>query len=171
MNIRLCKMTKTLARQYFRKFEMDPDLFADPEKFKPYVYSDENSDARVDRYMQLGRIYWAIMLDDDPIGELVLKDIDPVQMHCTMGISMRSDDFKNKGYGTTAEILALKYAFNKLGMETVFADALKKNKRSQHVLKKVGFVEMRSDDTFIYYRCDKTGWRGPDVSEYPQNQP
>ena len=57
---------------------MDPDLFADPEKFKPYVYSDENSDARVVRYTQLGRIYWAIMLDDDPIGELVLKDIDPV---------------------------------------------------------------------------------------------
>ena len=150
MNIRLCKMTKMLARQYFKKFEMDPDLFAEPKKFKPYVYSDETSDARVVRYTQLGRIYWAIMLEDDPIGELVLKDIDLVQMHCTMGIAMRSDEFKNKGYGTVAEILALEYAFNKLGMETVFADALKKNKRSQRVLKKVGFVEMRSDDTFIY---------------------
>lgn len=171
MNIRLCKMTKTLARQYFRKFEMDPDLFADPEKFKPYVYTDENSDARVVRYTQLGRIYWAIMLDDDPIGELVLKDIDQTQMHCTMGISMRSDDFKNKGYGTTAEILALKYAFNKLGMETVFADALKRNKRSQHVLEKVGFVKTHSDDTFIYYRCDKPGWKAPDVPEHQLSQP
>lgn len=84
-----------------------------------------------------------------------------------MGIAMRSDEFKNKGYGTVAEILALEHAFNKPGMETVFADTLKKNKRSQHVLEKVGFVKTHSDDMFVYYRCDQTGWRAPDVSEYP----
>ena len=55
-------------------------------------------------------------------------------------------------------ILMLKYAFNELGMKTVFADAIIKNTRSQHVLKKVGFLETHKDDTFIYYRCDRDNW-------------
>ncbi len=171
MNIRLCKMTKELGRQYFSRFELDPELFEDPSKYTPYVYSDQSSDDRIDRYDQLGRIYCAIMLDDDPIGELVLKDIDRFQMHCTIGISMRSDDFKNKGYGTKTEILALQYAFNQLNMETVFADALQNNTRSQHVLEKVGFVHTHHDEHFIYYRCDKADWKAPDESEHQLNQP
>ena len=158
MAIQLCTMTKELARYYHSRFVMDPDLYIDPSQFQPYVYSPENSDATVERYQKMGRVYLAVMLNDEPIGEVVLKNLNREQMHCTLGISMRSDEFKNKGYGTRAEILALQYAFGELGMETVFADAIKTNRRSQHVLKKVGFKETYRDDTFIYYRCDKTEW-------------
>ena len=77
MNIRLCKMTKALARQYFSHFEMDSMLFSDDRQFRPFLYSQEESDARVDRYEQLKRIYLAVMLDQEPIGELVLKNMDP----------------------------------------------------------------------------------------------
>lgn len=156
-------MTKELARQYFRYFELDPALFIDMNKFQPYVYSEEKSDATVERYQQLGRVYLALMLDDEPIGEVILKHIDQEKKHCTLGISMRSDEYKNKGYGTKAEILTLDYAFNKLGMETVFADALTKNYRSRHVLKKVGFIETHQDDIFHYYRCDKVSWKAPNL--------
>ena len=38
MNIRLCEMSKELARRYYKGFEMDPDLFKDMEKFRPYIY-------------------------------------------------------------------------------------------------------------------------------------
>ena len=72
-----------------------------------------------------------------------------------MGISLQHDGYKNKGYGTKAESLALNYAFAELGMETVFADALINNRRSQHVLEKVGFMKTHQDDSFQYYRCDK----------------
>lgn len=53
MNIRLCEMTKELARQYYKGFEMDPDLFMDMEKFRPYVYSAEKCDETVARYQRM----------------------------------------------------------------------------------------------------------------------
>ena len=34
-------MTKELAREYYRGFEMDPELFVDMSKFRPYEYSAE----------------------------------------------------------------------------------------------------------------------------------
>jgi len=162
MNLQLRKMTKELSRQFHKTYENDPDLFMDMSKFQPYIYSVEQSDAIVDRYERLGRVYLAIMLDNEPIGEVILKHIDWEKKHCTLGISMRSDEYKNKGYGTKAEILTLSYAFNELGMETVFADAVLKNTRSQHVLKKVGFVETHCDEVFRYYRCDKECWSVPE---------
>ena len=109
----------------------------------------------------MGRVYLAVMLDDEPIGEVILKNIDREQKHCTMGISLRSEEFKNQGYGTAAEILTLQYAFNQMDMETVFADAILKNTRSKHVLEKVGFSETHRDASFAYYRCDRNNWRDP----------
>ena len=102
MSIRLQNMTKDLARTYFRSFVLDPDLFLDKSQYSPYVYSEEKADAVVDRYQQLGRVYLAVMLDQVPIGEVILKNIDPKRKHCTLGISMQSDTYKNKGYGTQA---------------------------------------------------------------------
>lgn len=155
MNIRLCKMTKDLCRRYYSAFEYDPVIFIDLSRFGKYIYSLERSDAYWQRQRDLGRIHFAIMLGDDPIGELLLKSIDPVKYCCTLSVHMQNDSVKNKGYGTTAEILAIEYAYNELRMETIFADALKKNTRSRHVLTKVGFKEINEDDTFVYYRHDK----------------
>lgn len=162
MNIRLCKMTKSLCRQYFKDFQMDPDVFLDMTKFKEYEYSDENCNAHVDRYEQLGRVYMAVMLDEQPIGEIILKDINLEQRCCTLGIHLQNDSVKNQGYGTHAEILAIQYAFHEMNLEVVYADAIKKNMRSQHVLKKVGFQEMHADEDFIYYICEKSVWKQPE---------
>lgn len=161
MNICLCKMTKELARAYFREFVVDPALFMDNQEYQPYIYSEEKADSTVERYQNMGRIYLAVMLNDTPIGEVVLKNIDWSEKHCTLGICLRSDDVKNKGYGTQAEVLTLRYTFGELGMETVYADTITKNTRSQHVLMKVGFVETHRDDSFIYYRCNKDQWNEP----------
>ena len=96
----------------------------------------------------------AVMLGRKPIGEIVLKNIDVEQKTCELGITMINDTYKNRGYGTAAEKLILKYAFKEMGMQTVFADALIGNTRSQHVLEKVGFVRISEDEHFIYYRFD-----------------
>ena len=69
-----------------------------------------------------------------------------------------NDSVKNKGYGTRAEILALEYVFDVLEIETVYADTILKNKRSQHVLEKVGFVKYRQDKSYCYYRCNNNSW-------------
>lgn len=165
MNICLIPMTKALCRAYFQKFVHDPILFLDTSKFQPYVYSEEKCDALVERYAQLGRVYMAAMLDSEPIGEVILKNIDHEKRCCTLGIHMKNDAFKNKGYGTQAEILILKYAFYEMNMESVYADAILKNTRSQHVLEKVGFRETHQDDTFRFYRCDKDSWKLPQLAE------
>lgn len=158
MNIRLCTMTQELCREYYRKFSYDPDIFMDMSRFGTYVYSAEHADAHWKRQKERKRVHLAIMLDDSIVGELVLKHIDRDAKSCTLGIHLVNDSVKNKGYGTEAERLALRYAFCDLGMETVLADAILKNTRSQHVLSKVGFIEIGQDEEFRYYQCEKATW-------------
>jgi RimJ/RimL family protein N-acetyltransferase len=77
-----------------------------------------------------------------------------------MGISLMNDQYKNQGIGTAAEKQTLRYAFEQIGMETVYADALITNLRSRHVLEKVGFRETHANAQFAYYQCDKDSWKG-----------
>ncbi len=155
MNICLTPMTKELAREYLRGFVLDKSLMMAGQTYQPYIYTEEKADDTVERYKQLGRIYLAVMLGNEPIGEIILKKIDYKEKHCTLGISLQSDKYKNQGYGTEAELQALHYAFSELKMDTVFADAVLQNTRSQHVLQKVGFIETHRDNDFVYYRCDR----------------
>lgn len=172
--IRICRMTKELARQYFRQYEQDPMQFMDMSLFQPYVYSDARSDAQYQRQNDLCRVYLAVMLDQKPIGEVIIKNIDRENHNCTLSISLQNDSVKNHGYGTQAEMLALEYAFGELEMLTVYADAVHKNKRRQHVLEKVGFRETHADDIFRYYRCDHANWQqslaSSDISFPPESQ-
>lgn len=156
MNICLTKMTKDLCRTFMQEFVPDIDLFENPNAYKPYVYDQHGCDAYFERHQRLGRIHMAIMLGSEPIGEIVLKNIDFGRKCCTMGITMKNDTYKGKGYGTQGEILAIDYATKTLGLETVYADALIHNTRSQHVLEKVGFTKTHQDETFVYFRYDKS---------------
>ena len=40
---------------------------------------------------------------------------------------------------------------NKLNLETVYADAIKRNVRSKHILEKIGFQYMHSDEILDYF--------------------
>ena len=105
MNIYLCKMTKSLLRQFFQGFSNDPDLFSDMSRFTEYIYHEADVDAYWERQQQLGRVHLAVMLKTEPIGEIILKDIDSGKG--TLSIHMKNDAVKNRGYGTKEEILAL----------------------------------------------------------------
>ncbi len=89
------------------------------------------------------------------IGEVGLRHINFSEKSCELTICMVNDQYKNHGYGTQAEKLALRYAFQNMDMKTILADVLVKNTRSQHVLGKVGFVCIGEDKEFRYYRCTK----------------
>lgn len=127
----------------------------DMDKFEPYHYNK----AAVDRYFESRqspfRVLLAIMKDGKPIGELQLKRIDWERKECTLSIHLQNGAVKGHGYGTIAEKLALKYAFDTLGMDAANADTVIKNTRSQHVLEKVGFKYMEERTTFRYYRFDR----------------
>lgn len=153
MHVSLVLMTKALCRRYFQAFESDPDTYMDMRLFRPFRYSDARADAYFDRQREKRRIFFAILRDGEPVGEILLKDIDPASGECTLGVHLQNDSVKGQGIGTEAERLALAYAFSELGMRAVNADAVLKNTRSQHVLEKAGFQFQREEGIFRYYRC------------------
>lgn len=154
-NIYLCIMTKELCHKFYKNFENDPDIFMDMDSFSKYKYNKTAVDRYFDSKQDKNRILFAIMKDDDPIGELQLKNIDRSSKECTLSIHMQNDSVKGHGYGTYAEELALKYAFEDLGMDAVNADAIVKNTRSQHVLEKIGFKYIKEENGFKYYRIER----------------
>lgn len=157
IDVTLAPMTRPLCHEYFRGFENDPDIFMDMSLFAPYKYTPERVDRYFEKQQSPGRSMFIIMLDGKPVGEVGFKHIDHAKKECELTIHLQNDGVKNRGIGTAAERLALDYAFETLGMETVNADAVLKNRRSQHVLEKVGFTFVREDGTFRYYQCRRPG--------------
>lgn len=155
MKVTLEIMTRELCHKLYRGFQNDPDIYQDMTKFTPFVYREAWVDAYFDRQAAKQRIYIAILLDGEPIGEVLLKQIDREGSSCVLGIHLQNDTVKGKGYGTCAETLAVEYAFDRLGLTTVYADTVRKNTRSQHVLEKVGFRFSHEDALFRYYEITK----------------
>ena len=62
---------------------------------------------------------------------------------------------KENNWTTNAEKLAVEYAFSDLGMTAVNADTIIKNKRSQHILEKIGFKFLKEENGFKFYRIEK----------------
>lgn len=150
--IELKKMTRPLCHELYRDWCNDASIYMDMSLFKPYAYDKASVDRYFDSKNEPSRIVFAIMLEGKPIGELQLKGIDRKKAECTLSIHLQNDAVKGKGYGTQALRLAVKYAFDELGMVAVNADAVLKNTRSQHVLEKVGFQFTGEDEMFKYYR-------------------
>ncbi len=151
----LTPMTNALYHQYCQEYQHDPDLFMDMATFSPYVYDFQQAEAYMQRKKDKKQIVFAIMRNGLPVGEVLLKEIDYVKKVCTLGICLQNDSVKGQGIGTKAEQMILDFAFRQLGMNTVYADAILKNTRSQHVLEKVGFRKIGEDEKFRYYQFDK----------------
>ena len=148
--VSLKPMTRQMCHEFYQNFQNDPAI----GHYYEYVYTPEIADRYFDNNSVADRKLFAIMVGDQIVGECKLKNIDLQKRECSMGIHLQNDAVKEKGYGTQAERLVLKYAFEELGMIAVNADAALKNTRSQHVLEKVGFCYTHEDETFKYYRCE-----------------
>ncbi len=159
MDIRLSPMTRAYMHELFRGFVYDPDIFLDLSLYKRAKdggYDPKRVDALFDRNeAQRDRRAFAVLLGDRVIGEVALKHIDQKEKTCELSIHLQSDAVKNKGYGTQAERLAVAYAFDTLGMDRILADTVAKNRRSQHVLEKLGFTRYGEKNGFTSYRLDK----------------
>ncbi len=153
--VSLCPMTREMCHDFYKEFRNDPAICMDMSQFAEYEYVPERVDRYFDENNVPSRRLFAIMVDGQMVGECKLKYIDFDKMECSAGIHLLSDSVKGKGYGTEAERLLLRYAFEELGMVAVNADAVLKNTRSQHVMEKVGFRYVREDETFKYYRCER----------------
>ena len=159
MDVYLAPMTREYMHELFQDFVYDPDIFQDLslyEQIKNSGYDSKRVDALFDsRSGKEDRRSFAVMLGDRVIGEVELKRIDPKEKTCTLSIHLQNDAVKNKGYSTQAERLAIAYAFDALGVGHILADSVEKNRRSQHVLEKLGFICYNAKNGFKLYRLDK----------------
>jgi RimJ/RimL family protein N-acetyltransferase len=151
----LSLMTKKLCHKYFQEFTNDSDICLNDSEFREFVYKKEVVDKYYEHQQQDNRKAFFIMKNNDPIGEVILKKIDYIKKECTLSIHLQNDTVKGQGIGTWAEKQIIDYAFNELNLGTVFADTVKKNVRSQNVLKKVGFEIINEDELFKYYFIKK----------------
>ena len=152
--VTLRPMTDEMYHAYYKEYENDPDLFLDRTQCKPFVYSPEWVNAYIRRQRERNRVCLAVMVGDEMAGEVILKNIEPGKS-ATLGICMKNDAWKNKGYGTQAERLAVKYVFETLNIPVLYADTILPNVRSQHVLEKVGFRYLRTEGDFKYYCIER----------------
>lgn len=154
-NVRLVPMTAEMYRLFFLEFENDPDVYLPGQKYVRYEYSEEKVAKYVQRQKDLRRIPLAILSDEEIVGEIILKNIEPHQC-ATMSIVLKNAQYKDHGIGTQAEKLAVQYVFHDLEIPALYADTVRTNSRSQHVLEKVGFTLIREDQDFKYYRIDRS---------------
>ena len=156
--IALAPMTRELCHALFKGWTNDPAMYLDPAECKTYVYDAAAVDRYFDARQTPTRRSFAILCDGELVGGVDLKRIDWERGVRTLSIHLQRDEFKGKGYGTEAERLALRHAFEVLGMKEVLADAVVTNLRSRHVLEKVGFVPIETRDGFCFYRCAREEW-------------
>lgn len=131
----------------YQNYISDPLMTHDP-----FHYEKQ----RVDQYYTLKvqdptRCFFAIVCDGTTVGEIQLKYIHAIEKHGTLSIIIANDAYKNRGIGTEAIKLMLKHAAESLNFTKVYADAIHRNSRSQHVLESVGFKFIREDDVLKYY--------------------
>ena len=157
--ITLVPMTAEMYRRYAMEYENDPDLYLQGQEYVPYTFSEEKVKRYIQRQIDLKRIQLAILCEDEIVGEIILKNIEPHKC-ATMGITLKNAKYKDHGIGTQAEKLAVHYVFNELDIPTLFADTIQTNTRSQHVLEKIGFTLIREDEDFKYYRIDRDRSQG-----------
>ncbi len=148
--VSLRPFTDEMYHAYYKEYENDPELFLDRSDCKPFVYSPAWVEAYIRRQRERERVCLAIMVGDEMAGEIIFKNIEP-GISATLGICMKNNAWKGKGYGTQAERLAVKYAFEGLNVPVLYADTILPNTRSQHVLEKLGFRYLRTEGDFKYY--------------------
>ena len=152
--IKLVPMTDEKYHSFFMEYENDPDLCLPGQEYTHYEYSEEKVAKYIQKQKELNRIPLAIMCEDEIVGEVLIKNIEPRKC-ATMSIVLKNSGYKNRGIGTQAENMAVRYVFDDLDIPTLYADTIKGNVHSQHVLEKAGFALIREDEEFKYYRIDR----------------
>ena len=152
--VRLVPMTADLYHRFFQEFENDPDLCRRGQAYESYVYSKERAERYILRQSDLHRVPLAIMLGDEIAGEILVKNIEP-HRSAELSITLKNPGFKDRGIGTRAMREAVLYVFREMDIPAVFADALKTNGRSRHVLEKTGFRVIKEEGDFVFYQIER----------------
>ena len=152
----LAPMNRARMHEYFQRLIPDPSLFLNPAECRPFSYDAAWVDAFFDaRQRRKDCVFFAVLLEGAVIGDVGVKHIDLERASGELTIHLTHDGVKNRGFGTWAERRMLEYAFEHLELQTVTADAVLTNGRSQHVLEKLGFHQSGEDESFRYYQLKR----------------
>jgi RimJ/RimL family protein N-acetyltransferase len=81
-----------------------------------------------------------IEIDSEPIGEMNYRIQDKL---AEIGIKICDFNYQEKGYGTKALKMLIKYLFSEMDVDKIILDTNLKNTRAQHVYEKIGFQKVR----------------------------
>ena len=153
-NIHLVPMTEEMYHRYFQDYENDPDLYLNKADYVSYTYTPEKVAKYIQRQIDLKRETLAVMCGKETVGEIIIKNIEEHKC-ATLGIALKNAYYKDLGIGTEAERLAVRYVFEELDIPLLYADSVRTNTRSQHVLEKLGFKLIGEDSEFRYYSISR----------------
>ena len=175
MDLRLEPETVERLLAFYRDFRQAPELFAPGEAVPAHFFDEAAVRRRFARQSRRAdRVYFAVLHGDRVIGEVVLKGIDPEGRTCELGICLVNDEWKNRGFGTRAERLAVRWAFERLDMDSISAEVLPGNARSRRVQEKLGFqLVSRTETGFLRYVLTRERYAGLqfDQEEGPEERP
>lgn len=152
--VTLVTYTREFCHEFYKGYVADPQM-------TEYTFTYDR--AKIDQYFDVKssdntRKLFAIRVNDKIIGEIQLKYIDEVKKKGTLSIILQNDAVKNKGYGTDAEMVLIKYAFNKMNLLKVLADTTERNVISKHVLIKLGFKHLSDENDMSYFELKSKDW-------------
>lgn len=153
-NVTLQPMTYEMYHTFFKEYQNDSDLYLDKNDIFEYCYDKEKVDKYIQKQIDLKRLPFAIMYGNEIVGELKLYNIEN-HKSATLGITMKNKKYKDRGFGTQAELLAIDHVFDELDIPVLYADSVLTNTRSQHVLEKVGFQFIYEDEQRKYYQITR----------------
>lgn len=139
--------TQERCQAFWRGYTADPAMWEGA-----YVYDEARAaDYYQSKVKQPDRVFFAVCLQGETIGEIQLKRIDRVRKSATLSVHLSDDRYKNQGFGTQAIRLMADYGFAELDLSEIYADAVHRNARSRHVLEKLGFSCTHEDASLRYY--------------------
>jgi len=84
-----------------------------------------------------------------PVGSIYMRDIDTQNESGELGIFIGEDDYRSKGYGTSAIKIFVPYCFS-LGIHRIFLRVLSSNNIAQKSYLKSGFIKEGEAKDMLY---------------------
>lgn len=138
-----------------------------PDAGERYQYDEVFTDRMFDiRMADNTRKHFAICRGLKVVGEIHLEGIDRNLGKACFGIELISGREYNKGYGTEAIGLLMRFAFETLKLQILATTARSSDLKYQHILEKKGFFCLDERDGYKYYlrggsTDDNTNFRVP----------
>jgi len=141
-NIYLAALEREDCKTLYKEQEYD---FDNPMTDVGFGYSVESSDSwyeDIQKRLEAGTCVrlGVFTKGGEVVGDIALQDINWQTRSCSLGMNIPKAANRNKGYGKEAVGLILKYGFDIMGLERIWARTYETNPLGQKSLEAAGLV-------------------------------